>query len=128
MSLIIERLTDAINVVKDDGTKVNYYLFDEYEIHLNVIPPKTKQVWHFHQNIEETILITKGEIEVNYLENNQIKKEIIKKDELVLVKDSIHTFINNSDQDCHFVVFRLVLNNENKREIFKHDKQVVEID
>ena len=80
MSLIIERLTDAINVVKDDGTKVNYYLFDEYEIHLNVIPPKTKQVWHFHQNIEETILITKGEIEVNYLENNQIKKEIIKKD------------------------------------------------
>ena len=128
MPLLKESLTDAMKVVKDDGTKVNYYLFDEYEIHLNVIPPKTKQVWHFHQNIEETILITKGEIEVNYLENNQIKKEIIKKDELVLVKDSIHTFINSSDQDCHFVVFRLVLNNENKREIFKHDKQVVEID
>lgn len=128
MGLEIKTLVDAIHVKKEDGTKVNYYLFDEYEIHLNTVPANTKQVWHYHQNIEEVILITKGELDVYYIENNHKIRQTVKENQLVLVKDSIHTFINNSDQDCLFVVFRLVLDGINKRELIKKDKIIVDME
>ncbi len=34
----IYHLEDAVSVVKDHGTEVNYYLFNENEIHLNKVP------------------------------------------------------------------------------------------
>ena len=34
---------DAIHVEKDNGTSVDYFLFDEYEGHLNAIRPHTVQ-------------------------------------------------------------------------------------
>ena len=61
--LKIYNLNDAINVVKEDLTAVNYYLFDEYEIHLNVLPPHTIQPWHFHRQIEEVIVVIKGKMQ-----------------------------------------------------------------
>ena len=44
---------------------------------------------------------------------------------LILVKDSIHTLINRSTKECKFVVFRLVLDGKNKRDLIKNDKKVV---
>ena len=125
MGLEIKNLNDAIQVTKDEGTKVAYYLFDEYEIHLNTIHPGTIQAWHYHQAIEEIILVTKGKMEVHYLQNGQQLQQIVKVNDLVLVKDSIHTFVNSGAQECQFIVFRLVLEGKNKREIFKHDKTEV---
>lgn len=74
------------------------------------------------------ILITKGELDVYYIENNHKIRQTVKENQLVLVKDSIHTFINNSDQDCLFVVFRLVLDGINKRELIKKDKVIVDME
>lgn len=37
MNLEIYDTSDSIFVEKDNHTKVNYFLFDEYEIHLNTI-------------------------------------------------------------------------------------------
>ena len=34
-------LDDAIYVDKKDGTKVHYFIFDEFEIHYNSIAPHT---------------------------------------------------------------------------------------
>ena len=41
-------ISDAISVTKENRTKVDYYLFDEYEIHLNSIPSGAVQEWHYH--------------------------------------------------------------------------------
>lgn len=45
---------ESIYVQKETGTDVNYYIFDESEIHLNKIMPHTIQEWHFHEKIDET--------------------------------------------------------------------------
>lgn len=54
------KITDSIEVHKKNGTDVNYFIFPEFEIHLNRIAPHTIQEWHYHSQIEETLLITKG--------------------------------------------------------------------
>ncbi|KKQ88325.1 MAG: Cupin domain protein, partial [Berkelbacteria bacterium GW2011_GWA2_38_9] len=40
---------------KPEGTKVWYYLRDEYEIHLNEQIPSSTQTWHHHEKICETL-------------------------------------------------------------------------
>lgn len=101
-------------------------LFSNQEIvHLNSLPPQTEQVWHFHQAIEEVILIIEGEIEIHYLDNDKRMRQRVQPNDLILVKDSIHTLINCSTKECKFVVFRLVLDGKNKRDLIKNDKKVV---
>ena len=120
-------LQDTIAVQKANGTNVNYYIFDEYEIHLNQIKPHSIQEWHYHSQIEETLLVTKGELCCKYLENNMEQRRNVKQGELVLVKNSIHTFENNKDESVEFVVFRFVPSGESRRDVIKNDKTVVDI-
>lgn len=62
--LDILNIEDSIFIEKKDGTKVNYFIFEEFEIHLNNIPQNTIQGWHSHKKIEEIILVTEGMIRV----------------------------------------------------------------
>lgn len=126
-SVEIYSLKDAISTVKDNGTIVDYYLFNEYEIHLNKIPPHSIQQWHYHQQIEEVILVTKGKLKCLYIENQKIQTKIVHEKELIKVKKSIHTLYNVFDQECEFIVFRLILTEKDKRKIFINDKIEVEI-
>lgn len=126
--LNLYKKTDSIHVVKENKTEVNYYIYPEYEIHLNKIPPRSVQEWHFHSNIEEVIVVTKGILTCRWLEHEEEKVELIHKDELVQVKKSIHTFENNTEEEVEFIVFRLVLDGKDKRELIKKDKTIVEID
>lgn len=48
------RENDAITIHKDNGTDVSYYIFNEFEIHMNKISPKSIQEWHYHSKIEES--------------------------------------------------------------------------
>lgn len=116
------RLEDTISVIKNHGTAVNYYLFHEYEIHFNKMPPHTIQDWHCHQHIEEVIMVTKGNLNCLYLENQKIRTVKIHEKELLRVKKSIHTLSNDDDQECEFIVFRLILTHKNKRKFFVEDK------
>lgn len=43
-----------------------------------------------------------------------------------MVKKSIHTIKNTSSEDAEFVVFRMVPDGKNKRELIKHDKKLVD--
>lgn len=43
-SIDIRQLSEAISFNKDNGTKVNYFLYPEFEIHQNVLPANTIQV------------------------------------------------------------------------------------
>lgn len=124
---IIEFLgsNDSINIDKENGTKVRYFIFDEYEIHINEIAPYSTQRWHFHSKIEETILIIKGELTCKWMEEEKEKVRTLCKDEIIRVKNSVHTFENNTNEETKFVVFRFVPDGTDKREIIKKDKTVV---
>ncbi|MFV0395672.1 MAG: cupin domain-containing protein [Coprobacillaceae bacterium] len=117
---------EGIAVTKENQTKVLYYLFDEYEIHLNIIPPNSIQEWHYHSNIEEVILVTKGILTCKWIEDKKEYTKDIQANQLVQVKNAIHTFENKSNEEVTFIAFRLVLDGENKRELIKNDKIIIE--
>ena len=118
-------ISDAISVTKENRTKVDYYLFDEYEIHLNSIPSGAVQEWHYHSRIEETILVTGGTLTLSWKEKNVEYTKDIHPRELVRVRKSLHTYSNNSDTDTAFIVFRFVPDGTDKRDLFLTDKKIV---
>lgn len=117
---------ESIYVRKENGTEVNYYIFDESEIHLNKIMPHTIQEWYFHGKIDETILITKGKLLCKYIDEKGYEKSCYAvRNDIVKVHDSVHTFENDTDDITEFVVFRFVPDGRDKRELIKSDKTVV---
>lgn len=124
-NLEILTLANAIHIEKENQTVVDYYLFDEFEIHINTIPPHSIQEWHYHSNIEETLVILDGEL-TTWWKEDEVRKTIVKKDEVIRVKQSIHTFSNESNEPVKFIVFRFVPDGINKREIIKNDKTIIE--
>ncbi len=127
MELDIFTKLDGISVTKENKTDVDYFIFDEFEIHLNKIPPNTKQEWHKHEIIEEVLVTTKGELIVRWKENELIETTTVFKDNIVRVKKSIHTIENHTDEWAEFTVFRMVPSGEDKREIIKSDKVIIDI-
>ena len=104
----------------------NYYIFDESEIHLHKIMPHTVQEWHFHEKIDETLLITKGKLLCKYINEDGVEKSCYAvRNDIIKVHDSIHTFVNDTDDITEFVVFRFVPDGRDKRELIKNDKIVV---
>lgn len=124
----IEILTkkDAISVDKSNGTSVDYYIFNEFEIHQCKITSRSIQEWHKHELIEEVIVMTRGNIRVKWKESGAIKTEVLSKGAVLRVKHSVHTIENNSDFDAEFNVFRMVPTGEDKRETIKNDKVIVD--
>lgn len=119
----IIRQADAISVIKENKTSVNYYIFNEYEIHTNTIPPDSVQEWHYHSVIEETILVTRGQMTFCWKDGaGSVRERQLQKGDLVRVGTSLHTFLNRSGQDADFVVFRFVPDGQDKRQQIKTDK------
>lgn len=116
---------DAISVIKENKTNVDYFIFDEYEVHLNKIPPGAEQEWHRHQKIEEVIVVVSGEICIKWIEGGVVMSEKLMKGSVVRVKKSIHTIENITDNSAEFVVFRMVPSGDIKREIIKNDKILI---
>ena len=119
------RENDAITIHKDNGTDVSYYIFNEFEIHMNKISPKSIQEWHYHSKIEETLMIIKGDLTCRWLECGEERSKKITVNEIVRVGNSTHTFENETDEEVEFIVFRFVPDGIDKREIIKSDKIVV---
>lgn len=117
---------ESIHVIKETGTEVNYYIFDEFEIHLNRMMPHTVQEWHFHRKIDESILITKGSLLCKYVDESGVEMSCYaRKNDIIRVRNSVHTFENDTNEMAEFIVFRFVPDGTNKRELIKHDKTVV---
>ncbi|RKD30801.1 hypothetical protein BET01_05660 [Lacrimispora algidixylanolytica] len=116
---------DSIYVEKKNGTRVNYFIFDEFEVHENVISPKSAQEWHMHRAIEEVLVVTSGEITIRWKDEGGIYRETASKDTVIRVRNSIHTIENRMDQEATFLVFRMVPEGKNKRDIIKNDKVIV---
>lgn len=126
--LEIYQLKDAIFCEKENKTKVHYFLFDEYEVHYNEIPPKSIQEWHRHTNIEETIFVLSGKFNMKWKQKEEIKSKTVSKNMLIRVKNSVHTLENPFEEEAVFVVFRMVADGENKQDIIKNDKEIIQIE
>jgi uncharacterized cupin superfamily protein len=118
----ISTKNNAIFVSKPEGQKVTYYLFPEYEIHINEQLPHSTQVWHHHEKIWETLYIIEGELTAQWKENGEMKKEIVKAGDIIETEHTPHTFSNESDKIVKFIVFKQLLSGEDKKEILKSDK------
>ena len=129
MNQIIDfkKISESIHVSKENGTDVNYFIFDEFEIHLNIIAPNSIQEWHYHSQIEETIVVTKGTLLCKWQENDMEKNRYLHPGDLVRVMNSVHTFENDTDEPVEFSVFRFVPTGENKRDLIKNDKTIVNL-
>lgn len=125
INIIVVKKDDDITGHEDNGTDVSYYIFNEFEIHMNKISPKSIQEWHYYSKIEETLVIIKGELTCRWLENGEERSKKIDANEIVKVGNSIHTFENETDEEVEFVVFRFIPDGMDKREIIKNDKVVV---
>ena len=125
MNLEIYDTADSIYVEKENHTKVNYFIFDEYEIHLNTLPPHSIQEWHKHNSIEEVIFVISGKLKILWKEAELIECRIVSENSIVRVKNSIHTLENDFDEDVRFLVYRMVPDGVDKRDIIKNDKELI---
>lgn len=113
---------DAINLKREDGTEITYYIFKEHEVHCGEIYPGVIQPWHHHSIISETLYIIEGKIKLHYLKDNQRIEKILEPGNVVRVEDTPHTFSNPFDKVCKMVAFRFVPQGIDQREVIKNDK------
>lgn len=118
----ITRQASAISVTKSSGTQVDYYLYPEFEIHVNILPAGVVQDWHKHQQLDENIIVTSGEITVEYLENGHVSSQTVQENDVLRVKRSIHRLLNQSSEPAQFIVFRFVPTGQEQSELMKQDK------
>lgn len=118
-------IKDSIYAEKANGTNVNYFIFPEFEIHLNVVKPHSVQEWHYHSIVDENILVTRGKLLCRYLKNGEEQLRYVNKNEVIRVLNSVHTFENDTDEDVEFVVFRFIPKGTDDREQIKNDKTIV---
>ena len=86
----------------------------------------TVQQWHHHEAIEETLFIISGDLEARWRDGTDTMVEHLGAGDIERVGRSVHTFANTGTTDVQFVVFRLVLDGTDKRELIKNDKVVDE--
>ena len=118
----IARQTWAISVTKSSGTQVAYYLYPEFEIHVNILPAGVVQDWHKHVQLDENVIVTSGEITVEYMENGHVSSQIVQENDVLRVKRSIHRLLNQSSEPAQFIVFRFVPTSQEQSELMKQDK------
>ncbi len=112
----------AIHVTKPTGLKVSYYLFDEYEVHVNEQPPHSVQDWHHHEKIWESLIILEGELIAKWKENGEEKQATVKAGDIIETEHTPHIFENQTDSTVKFIVLKQVTTGGNKRELLKTDK------
>lgn len=120
--MIITTKQQASHVEKPEGTKVDYYLFDEYEVHNNKQAPHTTQTWHHHEILWESLLVIEGELTAQWREGDTDKSQIVRAGDFIESEDTPHTFTNHTDKVTKFIVIKQVLSGKKHRDIFKTDK------
>lgn len=118
----ITRKDEAIVVDKGNGTTVYYYTYPTFEIHTCDIDPGTQQEWHHHSQMEETLLVTGGELTGLFQEDGHVREEILHTGDLVRLGTSVHNFANRSTAVASFQVFRFVPDGTDTHELIRNDR------
>lgn len=115
--------TAAISVEKDNGTFVDYFLFEEFEVHYNKIPENCVQDWHSHNAIEEIIVVDQGSLVVEWIEDKTIYTKTVEEKEIIRMKNSIHRLSNPSNTIAECTIFRFVPHHQDYSQLIKQDKK-----
>ena len=113
---------DVLHVDKKEGLSVDYYLFNEYEVHYNEQKPNSIQKWHHHEKIWETLFIIEGEMTLHWREGSEVKALQVGPGTLIETEHTSHTFSNNSARVAKFLVFKQILKDQNYQDLLKKDK------
>jgi len=115
---------DVMHVEKPEGVNVAYYLFPEYEVHVDEQLPHTTQTWHYHASIWESVYIVDGELTAQWKEDGKIKKETVQTGDLIESEHTLHTYSNDTDKITKYIVIKQVLTGGNKSQLLKTDRVV----
>lgn len=118
----ITRKSDVTHIEKPEGTSVDYFLFDDFELHYNEQAPHTTQMWHKHAQIWESLYIIDGELVARWRDEAGEHESVVRAGDYVESERSVHTFENVSDKPVRFVVMKRMPTGKNYRETFKTDK------
>lgn len=111
------------SITKDHGTRTDYYIFPDHEIHYNEIAPHTSQPWHHHEKIAEELFVINGLLTISWLdENREIHNQDISAGTLVSVGKTVHTVSNNSAESASFIVLKYMPTGKDVHEEIKNDK------
>jgi len=113
---------DVLHVDKPEGTSVDYYLFNEYEIHYNEQKPGTSQTWHHHEKIWEALFILEGELAAEWKENGETVVQVVSSGDLIETERTAHSFTNNTHKTAKFLVFKFMPHGKNFKDALKTDK------
>lgn len=122
----ITRKDQANHVVRPDGVDILYYLFDEYEVHYDILPPGCHPEMHRHEKVLEAILILEGELTIEWKEGDEVKSDILRSGDMREGGTEMHTIFNNTDQPVRMITVKIIPEGKNKHEIFLNDKIVEE--
>lgn len=118
----ITHRSEAVHISKPESVEVDYYLFNDYEVHYNEQLPHTSQQWHHHEKIWETLFIISGEMTLYWREGDVEQSAVVREGDVVETERTVHTFINESDQTVRFIVIKRIPSTGDYRELFKSDK------
>jgi uncharacterized cupin superfamily protein len=122
--LTITRRTESASRSKDDGTNVRYYVFDEFEVHDDELRPGSVQEWHHHERIAEVLYVVTGTLEIRWVDDGRPRSDLAHEGDAINVGTSSHTVANPTDEITRFVVFRMVPDGVDKRDLIREDKVV----
>ena len=120
----IIKKTNALHVDKPEGTRVDYYLRKEYEVHYNEQAPASTQVWHHHEQISETLFIINGKLTAKWRNTDKIETQVVSVGDLIETENTPHTFTNHTNKITKFLVIKQVFSGQNKTEVLKTDKVI----
>ncbi|MDD7968431.1 cupin domain-containing protein [Actinomycetospora lemnae] len=119
----IHRGSAGETITKPDGTRVRYCLFDEYEVHYNELPAGVRQAWHHHEQVEEAICVTDGQVTLHWIDDGGGQQATtLDRGDLVRLGTAPHTLENQSTSTAQFVVVKTVPSGGGHRETFLTDK------
>lgn len=122
----IIKKTDALHIDKPEGTRVDYYLRKEYEVHYNEQVPGSTQTWHHHEKISETLFIIEGELTAKWRNEGNEHTQIVSAGDLIEPENTPHTFTNHTNEIVKFLVIKQIFSGNDKTELLKTDKVVDE--
>lgn len=77
-----------------------------------------------HREIDEALFVIPSENIIRWKGNNKIIEKLVSKNSVIRVESFIHTVENRTNEEAAFLVFRMVPDGTNKREIIKNDKVI----
>lgn len=118
----IQTEEQGIHHHRPEGIKALYHLFKEYHFVYGEQPPGTRQPWHFHKEVHESLFIIDGELLAEWKEGDVLHQALVKSGDFIETEQTPHSFVNNSNRTVRYIVIKQILSGEDKRLLLEKDR------